>query len=179
MIRTSFVLAALAVTSAFAQTPCDNLKSLKLPNVTITAAESVPAGPFRAPVGRAGAPTAPPLMLPAYCRAAMVLTPSADSHIEMELWMPAADWNGKFEAVGNGGWAGIISFPAMAQAVKEGYATASNDTGHTGQDPVFGLGHPEKLVDFAYRANHEMTVQSKAVMASFYGKNPKLSYWNG
>jgi feruloyl esterase len=118
-------------------------------------------------------------MLPAYCRVAMVLAPSSDSHIEMELWLPAADWNGKFQAVGNGGWAGSITFAAMAQALKEGYATASNDTGHTGQDPVFALGHPEKLVDFAYRANHEMTVQSKAIISAFYGKPSKLAYWNG
>ena len=88
----------------------------------------------------------------------MVLAPSSDSKIEMELWLPeAADWNGKFQAQGNGGWAGAITFPAMAQALKEGYATASNDTGHTGGDPAFGLGHTEKLVDFAWRANHEMT----------------------
>jgi feruloyl esterase len=179
-----------ALSAAFGQTTCENLKSLNLPNVSITSVESVPAGPYRAPqaAGRGGAPpaqaagrgpAAPPLMLPAYCRAAMVLTPSSDSHIEMELWLPASDWNGKFQAVGNGGWAGAITYAAMAQAVREGYATASNDTGHTGGDPVFGLGHPEKLVDFAYRANHEMTVQSKAIITAFYGKASKLSYWNG
>jgi len=185
------------VSIAFGQTPCENLKSLSLSNVTFTAVESVAAGPFRpptgpaaaqaaaagAPVGRGGAPGgrggAPTLMLPAYCRLAMVLTPSADSHIEMELWLPAADWNGRFQAVGNGGWAGSITFPAMAQALREGYATASNDTGHTGQDPAFGLGHQEKLVDFAYRANHEMTVQSKAIINAFYGKASKVNYWNG
>jgi feruloyl esterase len=192
MIRNTPTLMALAfsgaLSAASAQTPCENLKSLTLPNVTFSAVESVPAGPFRpaqapgrgapaaAPGGRGGAP---PLMLPAYCRAAMVLAPSADSHIEMELWLPATDWNGKFQAVGNGGWAGAITFAAMAQALREGYATASNDTGHTGGDPAFGLGHPEKLVDFAYRANHEMTVQSKAIIAAFYGKTTKLAYWNG
>jgi feruloyl esterase len=188
-----------ALSAAFGQTPCENLKSLTLPNVSFTTVESVPAGLFRPPqpagrgpapagapavqAGRGGAPGgrggAPPIMLPAYCRAAMVLTPSADSHIEMELWLPAADWNGKFQAVGNGGWAGSITFAAMAQALKEGYATASNDTGHTGQDPAFALGHQEKLVDFAYRANHEMTIQSKAVITAFYGKASKLAYWNG
>ncbi len=185
------ILAAFAFTGAlaFGQTPCENLKSLTLPNVTFTTVESVAAGPFRPPQppGRGTAPAAAPggrggapaLMLPAYCRAAIVLTPSADSHIEMELWMPAADWNGKFQAVGNGGWAGVISLPAMAQALKEGYATASNDTGHTGGDPAFGLGHTEKLVDFAYRANHEMTVQSKAIINAYYGKASKLNYWNG
>src|SRR5579872_2764628 len=198
MMRTIFAFGfSGALFAAFGQTPCENLKSLTLPHVTFKTVESVPAGPFQppqgpaaaqaaaagAPVGRGGAPNgrggAPPLMLPAYCRVAMVLAPSSDSHIEMELWLPASDWNGKFQAVGNGGWAGSITFTAMASALNEGYATASNDTGHTGQDPAFGLGHPEKLVDFAYRANHEMTVQSKAIINSYYGKASKINYWNG
>jgi feruloyl esterase len=182
------------VFAAFAQTPCENLKSLNLSNVSFSSVETVAAGPYRAPAppGRGPAPaaapagrgggrgTAAPLVLPAHCKVAMVLAPSSDSHIEMELWLPdAAGWNGKFQAVGNGGWAGSITFAAMAQALKEGYATASNDTGHTGQDPEFALNHPEKLVDFAYRANHEMTVQSKALINAFYGKPEKLAYWNG
>src|SRR5580692_7828460 len=114
MIRNLTALAfSGALSFAFGQTPCENLKALTLPNVTFTTVESVAAGPFRppqapgraaaAPAGRGGAPA---LMLPAYCRAAIVLTPSADSHIAMELWLPATDWNGKFQAVGNGGWAG-------------------------------------------------------------------------
>src|SRR5271165_2074732 len=178
MSQSTTLFAALvfsgALSAAFGQTPCENLKSLALPNVTFTTVESVPEGPFRPPTGQAaaqaaaagapvgrggalagrgGAPAAAPLR--AHCRVAMVLAPSSDSHIEMELWLPeTADWNGKFQAVGNGGWAGSITFTAMAQALKEGYATASNDTGHTGGDPAFGLGHTEKLVDFAYRANH-------------------------
>jgi len=200
MMRKLYPLLAFALTGAAsilpAETPCENLKSLNLTNVTFTTVESVPAGPFKQPqapgraqqaaaagfanAANAGRGGAPALMLPAHCRVAMVLTPSSDSHIQMELWLPAtADWNGKFEAVGNGGWAGSITFPAMAQALKEGYATASNDTGHMGGDPVFGLGHPEKLVDFAWRANHEMTVQSKAIINSYYGKQSKLNYWNG
>src|SRR5579871_2164945 len=96
--------------AAFAQTPCENIKSLNLQNVTFTAVESVPEGPFRPPTGaaaqqaaaagapvgrggapegrggRGGAPAAP--RLNAHCRVAMVLAPSSDSHIEMELWLP-------------------------------------------------------------------------------------------
>ena len=97
-------------------------------------------------------------------RVAAVLTPTADSHIEMEVWMPLTKWNGKFQAVGNGGWAGSISFPAMAAALQEGYATASTDTGHKSSETPggsFALGHPEKLVDYGYRAVHEMTVEGE------------------
>ena len=67
----------------------------------------------------------------------------------------------------------------MASAVQEGYATASTDTGHKGGNALFGIGHPEKVVDFAYRAVHESTVQAKALIARFYDRGPRLSYWNG
>jgi feruloyl esterase len=111
---------------------------------------------------------------------AVTLTPTADSHIELEVWMPAENWNNKYQAIGNGGWAGgIQGFVQMQTALREGYATSGNDTGHKGADPVFGLNHPEKLVDFAYRANHEMALKSKALITAFYGKAPRFSYWNG
>ena len=49
---------------------------------------------------------------------AATLTPSSDSDIKIEVWLPTAGWNGKFQAVGNGGWAGAISYAAMAEAVR-------------------------------------------------------------
>jgi feruloyl esterase len=181
MIR-PVVFCLAGASMALAQNPCEKLKSYPLPNTTITMAESIPAGPFQIPPGLPGVPTPPPILLPAHCRIAAVLTPSSDSRIEMEVWLPLAEvWNGKFEAVANGGWAGTISTRSMAMAVKEGYATASNDTGHkgTGADASFAAGHPEKLRDFADRAVHETAVTTKAIIAAFYGNGPKLSYWNG
>ena len=105
--------------------------------------------------------------------------PRSDSDIKIEVWLPAASWNGKFQAVGNGGWAGTISYAAMASALQEGYATASTDTGHAGGNAAFAIGHPEKVIDFAYRAVHEMAVKSKAIIATFYGRAPRFSYWTG
>jgi feruloyl esterase len=95
------------------------------------------------------------------------------------VWLPLNGWNGKYQAVGNGGWAGTISYAAMAAAVTAGYATASTDTGHTGGTADFALGHPEKVVDFGHRAIHEMAVQSKTVIDAFYGAAPKVSFFNG
>ncbi len=43
----------------------------------------------------------------------------------------------------------------------------------------FALGHPEKLIDFGWRSEHEMAVKSKAIIEAFYGSAPRLSYWNG
>jgi feruloyl esterase len=177
------VVAASAV--SFAQTPCEQLQSLKLPDTTNTMVTTVPAGAFvnpappPAPAAPAGAPAVQQI-LPAYCRVSATLKPSSDSDIKIEVWLPVgAAWNGKYEAVGGGGWAGVISYPALASAVQEGYATSSTDTGHEGGNANFAVGHPEKIVDFSYRAVHEMTVKAKAIMTSFYGRGPRLSYWNG
>jgi tannase/feruloyl esterase len=161
---------------------CEQLSSLALPGTTITLAQKVAAGAFVPPAtGAPGAPGAGQAFatLPAFCRVAAVLRPSSDSNIEMETWLPIDNWNGKFQAVGNGGWAGVISYPAMAAALREGYATASTDTGHKGSDAAFGIGHPEKITDFAFRAVHETTVKSKAFVSAFYDRAPRLSYWNG
>jgi feruloyl esterase len=172
MVSTLVVMAAAALLQ---QPACDSLKTLSLPRATITAAEFVAAG-AQAPGRGRGGPAAP---LPGHCRVAVTLAPSADSHIEMELWLPTETWNGKFLAVGNGGWAGSISFDAMASGLRRGYATASNDTGHKGGSAVFALGHPEKLVDFGYRAMHEMAAQSKTLIQAFYKRGPQLSYYQG
>jgi feruloyl esterase len=97
----------------------------------------------------------------------------------MELWLPASGWNGKFEANGNGGWTGSINPTALAAGLDRGYAAAMSDLGHEGGSANFTLGHPEKLIDFGYRAAHEMTLVSKAIVGRFYGTEPRLSYWVG
>jgi feruloyl esterase len=153
---------------------CDDLAKLTLPDATVSSAALTPAGAFTPPTG-------PPLRnLPAFCRVALVLTPSSDSHIEAEVWMPATDWNGKFQGVGNGGFAGAISYGAMAAVLARGYATASSDTGHkaAGTDAAWALDHHEKIVDFAYRAVHETAVKAKSVIKAFYGDAPKRSYFD-
>ena len=167
-------LSAVLLAAVMQQTPCEGLKSLSLPNTTITSAEYVPAGPQRGGRGAQGGVT-----LPAHCRLAVTLSPSADSHIEMELWMPVENWNGKFLAVGNGGWAGNIETGAIAAGLARGYAAASNDTGHKGGSASFAVGHPEKLIDFGYRSMHETAIQSKAIIQAFYKRAPQLSYYQG
>jgi len=98
----------------------------------------------------------------------------------MELWLPPSDkWNGKFQMAGNGGWGGSIQGleSAMPEALRLGYATAGTDTGHRGGGE-FALGHPERVIDFAYRAVHEVAVQSKVLVRNFYDQPPRLSYFN-
>ena len=103
---------------------------------------------------------------------AVTIKPTSDSDIKVEVWLPLNGWNSKFQGVGNGGRAGDISYSAMAEAIRAGYATASTDTGHVGGRGTFVLGHPEKLIDFAWRSEHEMTVKAKAIIQAFYGSAP-------
>src|SRR5688500_7851031 len=115
---------------------CDGLTSLKLPSATITSAKVEPAA----------------AAVPESCRVAATLRPSSDSEIKMEIWMPTTNWNGKYQAVGNGAFNGTIGYAAMATALTRGYATSSTDTGHTGGGASWAMGHPEKVIDFGWRA---------------------------
>jgi feruloyl esterase len=163
---------------------CESLVNLSLPDAKVTLAASVAAGSFVPPAAGSVAGGPPPFSpqfghLPAFCRIAATLSPSSDSDVRIEVWMPISGWNGKLQSVGNGGWAGVISYGALAGALAAGFATASTDTGHTGNGGAFALGHPEKMTDFAYRAVHAMTMAARVIIAAFYGHGPDVSYWNG
>jgi feruloyl esterase len=138
----------------FAQTPCDDMAHLR----NVTAATQTAT----------------------YCRVSITLRPTADSEIKSEVWLPAASvWNGKLLMEGGGGLVGSINTAGMTNAIREGYASASTDTGHTGSSGRFALGHPDKITDFAYRAVHETAVEAKALIEAYYGRSPRLFYWEG
>ena len=164
---------------------CESLASLVLPETTITQAVRIAAGAFMPPVAEGDRPPAAEAVartyggLPAFCRVAATLTPSDDSDIQIEVWLPTSNWNGKYQAVGNGAFTGSIRHGSMADALAHGYATSSTDTGHAGNTASFGLGHPEKVVDFGWRSIHDMTVTAKAIVAAHYDEGPRYSYWNG
>jgi Tannase and feruloyl esterase len=162
---------------------CEALSTLKLPNGTITASSMMAADGFAVPPGPGANMQGPfdrgtaAAKLPAFCRVRLTVAPA----IRIEVWMPASGWNGKFEAVGNGGKAGSISYAAMATALRAGYATSSTDTGHEGRgsDTKWAFQHPELIADFAYLAIHEMTETAKKVIAAYYGAEPSSSFFNG
>lgn len=174
------IAVAVAAGAPRASGSCEGLTSRSLPDVAIARARTVEAGQFTSPGGRTGRGGESPYAdVPAFCRVEMTAAPSRDSAIHIEVWLPTSGWNGKFLGVGNGAWGGSVPFPAMAAGVQRGYATVGTDTGHDGTSASFAMGHPEKLIDFAYRAVHEMTVKGKAIAAAFYGRAPRLSYFNG
>jgi feruloyl esterase len=156
---------------------CEKLSALTVAKGAITLAREVEAGGFTPPGGEE--PPRGVRALPVFCRVAATLRPSSDSDIKIEVWMPASGWNGKYVAVGNGAFNGSIAYPAMTAALARGYAVSSTDTGHTGNSGSFAAGHPEKVIDFGWRAVHEMTAASKQIIAAYYGSAPQHSYWNG
>ena len=155
---------------------CDQLGSIKLKDVGSITAQSVAAGTFTPPGGAALN------NLPAFCRVSLVIKPQ----IHIEVWLPMA-WNERFQAVGGGGYAGSVSWPALGDAVRNGYATASTDTGHDAvKEPggsfalnPDGTPNTQLIEDFAFRSLQELTTQSKELIRAFYAEKPKYSYWNG
>ncbi len=154
---------------------CTSLKYVKLADTTITSAEPVTSGTFTPPGERAR----PIENLPAFCAVKGVIKPTPKSAIQFEAWLPQNNWNGKLHVVGNGGLAGTISYPAMASALRDGFATASTDTGHTAGEPATWLEDKERLIDYSYRGLHLTTVNAKELTKSFYTQPPTYAYYSG
>jgi len=173
-------LAPLSAAGIPAQSACEGLPGLaslrQLPGLTIKQAVEIPAGPL--PAGTP-APTFPPntpaAALPTYCKVTAVIAPA----IGFELWMPTRAWNGRFQGMGNHGFAGALDYGDMSWQLSRGYVVASTDTGHAGNDPLPWMRNPQQLFDYGYRAVHEMTTGAKAIVAAFYGQPARFSYWNG
>jgi feruloyl esterase len=155
--------AALLAWPAAAQQTCESLTALKLPHTTVTSAVSTP-------VVRD---------VPPHCDVKAISRPTSDSEIQLELWMPLTGWNGKYYQVGNGGWAGSIPVGSLAEPLRRGYAVAGTDDGHEGGGADWAVGHPEKLIDFGYRALHETRLQSVGIVNAFYGKSTSRNYFFG
>ncbi len=183
IIFSATVALALSAIPALAADTCGSLTSLKLNDGKITSASIVEAGQFKPPAGgfMMGGPGEMAVFknTPAFCRVQATLTPTSDSDIKVEVWMPRDNWNGKLAGIGNGVWAGTISHSALAEPLSRGYATVATDTGHTGMgiDAKWAIGHKEKLIDFGYRAVHEMTVKAKEILTAYYGKKENTALW--
>jgi tannase/feruloyl esterase len=157
---------------------CEALRQTRLADGSVISAASIDAGTFTPPATANATAAAVFKTLPAFCRVVARLAPTSDSDIRVEVWLPKSGWNRKLQAAGNGGLGGAIPYPALAAAVTAGYAAAGTDAGHVGGNADFVKGHPEKLVDFAYRAIHDMTVAAKTLVAAHYDARPAKSYFN-
>jgi feruloyl esterase len=163
-MKSAIVLGILVLAQSewAAATSCEKLAKPTLPHTEITEARLISKRTFPPPPGRGGGGPNPLYTnLPAICRVTATLRPTSDSDIKIEVWLPDEGWNGRLEAVGNGAFHSNILFNNLAEAVIAGYATPATNTGHEGNTGEFAFGHPEKLLDWRYRAVHEMTVTAK------------------
>ena len=157
---------------------CDSLIGTKMGDASVTASGSI-SPPFSITA------QVPPQLVSVpvpFCRVEGVIRPTVDSDIRFELWLPPpATWNGKYEGVGNGGFAGFITYEPMARALGAGYAVSGTDTGHVASvtDARWAIGHPEKVADFGWRAIHETAAASKAIAQAYYGRAPSHAYFSG
>jgi feruloyl esterase len=170
------LLAAGFAPGANGGTACEDLTSLAIDNGSVTSSVLVPVGVANAGRGRGAVSET----LPAYCRVAVTSKPVSDSEIHVEIWLPSKQlWNRKFEGTGNGGYSSAIEYPTMQNALLKGYAVAGCDTGHSGEDLKFAVGHPDKIDDWGWRAIHVMTEVSALVIHAYYSKFAEHSYFVG
>jgi feruloyl esterase len=172
------LLAGLFAVGAANGAECDKLAALELSDAKISLAQPINAGVFTedTAVGRPGRSYKD---LPAFCRVHGVATPTPGSEIEFEVWLPQKAWTHRLHMVGNGAYSSNIYYPQMVSRLHAGDVAVATNTGHKGSDLSFAIGHPERIVDFAYRAVHESVVAAKAIAQEYYGTAPSHSYFSG
>ena len=172
----AFLCAALASVPAWADCSTAALNALSVPNMTIASATVVPAG----------APN------PEYCDVKGSVATSGEGaepgSANFEVMLPA-NWNQKFVFNGVGGLAGSLNSSAnpadQALFLARGYATAVTDTGHLVANPTWEYtapGTPDmpKVVDYFFRAVHDVTLAAKQLVKSYYRADTiRRSYFDG
>ncbi len=154
------------------------LTALNVPNVTITSAGVVEAS----------------ASAPEYCDVRGTVATDGEGagpgSARFQARLPL-DWNGKYLATGPGALGGtlqpLISAADAAMSLAKGYAFVTNDGGHTAGffDASWALvapGVPDsaKLADYYYRAAHQVTVATKALVKEYYGTSAiARSYFDG
>ena len=172
---------ALAIVSSARAADCESLTGRKAGSGVVVKAQHLAAG------AKIAAGPFPPFVAPrAFCRVQARLSAAADSDIQVEVWLPdATGWNGKLLGAGSGGFGGTIIIPdfEMLPALRSGYAAAGTDMGH---EVPFGpisarwaYRHPQKLIDWDYRANHLAALFAKKMIRAYYGSAPRRSYFQG
>ena len=178
MFLARFALCLFAGILPVAGASCEDLLAQEIAHTQILTAERIDTGSFVP----AGASDGGFSGLPAFCRVVASARPTPDSDIRVEVWLPASNWNGRALGTGNGGLAGSISYPALANGLKAGNAVANTDMGMAvpaGADASVFIGRPERWRDWGYRATHEMSVVEAALIRAFYGRTAAHSYFSG
>jgi feruloyl esterase len=179
-LRSGFLFALCALMPVLpvavrAQPSCDALKDVKLEHAVVSSATWQEADRLK---------ELPNVPVPRHCEVTAIARPTSDSEIRFTLWLPPGElWNGKYMQSGSGGWGGSIQPIALLGPLARGYAVSATDDGHQAAgnmpDASWAIGHPEKLIDFGYRALHETAALSKVLVDAYYGKPAVHAYFSG
>ncbi len=113
------------------------------------------------------------------CTVEGILAPA----IKFTVKLPIATYTQRYMQLGCGGLCGHISLEVgaadgCAPLAAGGFVIGTTNMGHDDQGGAFGK-DPQKLVDFAYLAEHLTALTSKALIKAYYGKAQAYSYFNG
>jgi hypothetical protein len=164
LVKILLTLTASVITlSSFADSQhitSEQLLNIKLPEVVLESAKPIKEG-----------------TKPGYLEVKGII----GQNIRFELLLPDA-WNNRFTMGGGGGFVGTVQ-NATRESVKKGYATVGTDTGHQAKGPgisaTWALDNLEAKVNFGYLAVHRTAEVAKALVRTYYGKDPDKSYFLG
>ena len=198
----ALTLAAVALLGGAAAARADTAcvaSTLSVPNVTVTSATLIPASTVTLPAGT--------FSVPEHCQVIGAVATSGEcpttgpwaagcgpGSAEFRLNLPPV-WNNRFLFEGCGGNCGSITSTSVnavdaAEALGLGYAVVNTDTGHE-QDPATILltwavsdstppvVNASAIIDFYYRAVHQVTVATKQYVELYYGARIKHAYFDG
>ena len=126
-----------------------------------------------------------------FCNVTVTHThPGWNDTINTQVWLPLEGWNGRFQALGGGGYSAGFGSTYLTYAVAQGFASASTDGGHSvggktiPTDLTWSLSSQNNvnwvlLEDYASKATNDLAVIGKQITKSYYNKPAKYSYFAG
>ncbi|KAI9148413.1 putative feruloyl esterase b precursor protein [Paramyrothecium foliicola] len=126
-----------------------------------------------------------------FCNVTVTYThPGWNDTINVQVWLPLANWTGRLQALGGGGYSASFGPLYLATAAAVGDVAIGTDAGHVqgndvSQSPkTWALSSPGNVNlnlfrDWASRSLHDMAVIGKTVAETYYGSEPTYSYFTG
>jgi feruloyl esterase len=152
------LLIGLAISAAPLADGCADLRSVPLGRDTVEAAALVDGD---------------------VCKVDGVAHPVAGSNIRFELWLPAPRrWSGRYYQIGNGGFAGSIHEPTLAEGAARGDAIAATDTGHRAGsfDARWAKHNQVAIDDYGWRSIKATSDVARALLQRYYGRPASRHY---
>ncbi|MFN2473496.1 MAG: tannase/feruloyl esterase family alpha/beta hydrolase [Sphingomicrobium sp.] len=118
---------------------------------------------------------------PPACRIVAEAHPVPGSRVGFELWLPMADWNGRYYQIGTGGFGGMIFPDALAAEAARGNAAAMTDSGHRDDrmSAAWALDNSIAVADYGYRSIKVTSDAARALIRAFYGRPAAHRYFAG